>query len=148
MDDKKPKKWGSFTDADVYHEYYKRERKKLGFDKYDDERSYVGSILNTRIDLHPEVDAEYLKGIMPRSHTVKESILDILESRCTELMRIKAAEGKRCCTFTIPEIVPGYPYTPPEKVISPLVDRISKRKGIVCCALETPEAYILKIYWE
>jgi hypothetical protein len=145
---KKKPAWGEFGDIDVYHEYYQKERKKLGFDLYDEQRSYIGSVLNRRVNLHPEVDGDYLRGLMPRKPAVKEDVLDVLESKCVELMRTKAAQGKRTCTYTIPEIVPGLPYVPPERAVEPLVDRLSRRKDVVVCALETEEAFILRIYWK
>lgn len=138
----------SEKDIDFYHKYYQKERKRLGFDKYDEERTYIDSALSSRIDLHPEIDKEYLQKIMPKNKPVKENVLDVLESKCVELMKAKAASGKTECKFSIPEIIPGLSHIKPERVVQPLTERLIKRSGVKVEAFKTEQAYFLKINWD
>ncbi len=138
----------SDKDIDVYHEYYKKQRQKLGFEKYDVERSFIGSALARRPELYPEVDGSYLVGLMPVKASIKDDILDVLEERCVTLMKTRAAQGKSSCKFPIPEIIPGIPRIIPKRAIGPLASRISKRENIIVVPKESEEAYFLEIYWK
>lgn len=61
--------------SEIYSNYYKEHRKKLGIEPYEFERSYLGSALLEKPDLKPHIDGEYLKAIIPQRLPVKEEIL-------------------------------------------------------------------------
>ena len=133
---------------DISKKYYHNQRQKLGFEKYDSEISYVGSALARRPNLSPEVNGEFLVNLMPEKTSVKDEILDVLEERCISLMTMRAAQGKSCCKFPIPEIIPGIPRIIPKNAIGPLAERISKRENILVIKKETEEAYFIEIHWK
>jgi|GEM_PF-5226242 len=136
------------SDIDLFYKYYQQQRKKLGFDKFDEQRTILGSALSRRPNLSPEVDGEYLIGLIPIKPSIKEDILDALEERCVNLMTSQAASGKMFCKFPIPAIIPGLPYIDPRKAIGPLSERLSKRKNLLVIPKETEEAYFIEIYWQ
>lgn len=133
--------------VDLYYKYYKDQRRKLGFEKYDHERSYIKSALARKPNLAPEVDGNYLNGLIPKKKLIKEDILDVLEEKCVYLMKIRAAEGKLSCKFPIPEIIPGFPHIIPKKIINPLVERLKKREKINVSVKEVDNIYFIEIKW-
>jgi hypothetical protein len=142
---KRPQKSDS-VDIDVYHRYYVEQRRKLGLEKYDDERSFIRSAFERMPNLRPEVDSDYLRGIMPAKKPVKTDVLDVLEERVVMMMVSRASADGTNCRFTIPALVPGLPLIKPEKVLPELVSRLSKR-NIRVYPKETEEALVLDLHW-
>lgn len=133
---------------DLYNKYYEQERKKLGFDEKYDYKNYVGSALARKPNLSPEVDAEYLKGLLPKVTIVKEDILDVLEEKCISLMRLRASQGKLSCKYPVPQFISGLPLIHPKRVVGPLSERLSKREGLKVDVIETEEAFFIEINWK
>jgi hypothetical protein len=132
-------------------DYYDYQRRKIGWERLDAEKAYLGYALERNPDLRPEVDAEYLRKLTPKMKPINSDIIDALEEKCINLITTRASKLKippiKSCRFSIPEFIIGFPRLKPEDVIPPLKQRLSAR-GISVSAGKTNEFYFLDIYWK
>src|SRR3972149_7708777 len=88
-----------------------------------------------KIDTRPEIDAIYLRTIMPIEYrrTIKNEHLDTIEANCVKYMEQKAKgpPGAYSCTYHVPDLFPGIPNYDKEIVANELCIRLQQRHELL-----------------
>ncbi|CAH6421467.1 Hypothetical protein UVM_LOCUS511 [uncultured virus] len=83
-----------------------------------------------------QVSARELRGLMPRGGpALRSSIVDTIWNDCVRHMRNEARDKSQpCCSYTIPDLVPGLPLYDPAEVMNQLFVRLLQSDGLLAYA--------------